>query len=125
MARIEEGKILKLASHLVQTQLAQYSTKMKKKKKNGISVGCLLKPCYHHEDVFFFKTNKVETTSDYFHFHLVWAVFHFKLATLLQLQPKLSIKLLKLIFSLLIHKINVFNKLNLEKKILFTSVNKL
>ena len=78
-------------------------------------MGCLLKP-YHHEDVFFFKTNKVETTSDYFHFHLVWAVFHFKLATLLQLEPKLSIKLLKLIFSLLIHKINIFNKLNLEKK---------
>ena len=53
---------------MVQTQLAQYSTKMKKKKKNGISQGCLLKPYYHHEDVLFFKMNKVKTTSGYFHF---------------------------------------------------------
>ena len=71
VAKIEEGEILKLVSHLVLTQLAQYSTNMKKKKKkkkNGISEGCLLKLYYHHEDVFFFKMNEVETTSDYFHF---------------------------------------------------------
>ena len=72
VAKIEEGEILKLVSHLVLTQLAQNSTNMKrkkkKKKKKGISEGCLLKLYYHHEDVFFFKMNEVETTSDYFHF---------------------------------------------------------